>query len=130
MKLPNGTQVIVGVELGKSYDVSLNEQMIKYSGQEATITNFDGRFYSLNIDRGEWSWSDDMLKGVSLADYDEEYKIITGPTPQSMITNLNTFLKVNPKYVIIEDTRMKFKTDDSYVLLKRTTEQKTIVKDN
>lgn len=64
-KVRDRVKIRKDLEEGKEYNgVPFNEKMKKYEGEIAKITKKNSRCYELDIDNGDWCWSDDMLEHV------------------------------------------------------------------
>lgn len=52
----------IEVEYG---DMKFTEEMLKYKGEEVTISEKYSRYYYINEDGGEWCWTDEMFEGLA-----------------------------------------------------------------
>lgn len=91
MKYKVGDKVKINKNLkvnGKYNEYMFTDGMVKYLGKTAIIENIECDCYFLDIDNGEWCWTDDMLTGSKktqmtkeeLKEELEEFKNITSET--------------------------------------------------
>lgn len=68
MKYKVGDKVRIrkDLEVGKMYGgLNIHEKKAEFLGKTTTVTAAWGREYSLYIDAGKWSWTDEMLEDVN-----------------------------------------------------------------
>lgn len=68
MKFKVGDKVRIrkDLEVGKMYGgLNIHEKKAEFLGKTTTVTAAWGREYSLDIDAGKWSWTDEMLEDVN-----------------------------------------------------------------
>ena len=99
MKYKVGDKVLVRKDLehDKRYsDVRFDKDMEKYKGAQATITEVDKKFkvYRIDLDKGFFSWGDDMFEGP----------VYVIPTPATKVMKY----KVGDKVRIREDLRWSY----------------------
>ena len=64
-KVGDTVRIKKDLEVGEIYGgVSFVEEMQQYLGQTTTIIRVTPSYYNLKIDKGVWSWSDEMLGEV------------------------------------------------------------------
>ena len=66
MKFKIGDRVKIKEDLSHrgSYKVYVSRYMEEYKGKEATIVGLEGNTYSLDIDAGNYFWSEDTLEPI------------------------------------------------------------------
>ena len=59
-----GTKVKITSNLteGNDFKVYANFEMLRFKGKIATVTRISGIFMYLNVDKGRWMWTADMLQ--------------------------------------------------------------------
>lgn len=93
------------LRMGGGYKVHLNSSMTKYRGKETTIRTEVSPYYgkyTLEIDNGSWTWTDDMF------DIIEDEKEVKITDKVKYVQEGDTlFIIVEEKYTIAVPTKVK-----------------------
>jgi len=79
-----------GVQYGSEWFTNL---MCKLRGKETTITKVLSKFYTLKVDDGMWSWSEEMLEPI--CDFNIGDKVIFNSAGKNKLTGVFTISEIN-----------------------------------
>ena len=72
-KIGDKVRVRKDLVVDKYYGCGFTERMEQYCGNKAKITRVSNTFYDLDIDNGEFAWTDDMLEPVTTTTEQPKY---------------------------------------------------------
>ena len=73
--VPAGARVRIKTDLvpdhdyGENFPMWVNRKMVNYCGRITVVTTCNGHALSLDIDNGDWTWTDEMVEIIEVPDH-------------------------------------------------------------